>query len=379
MSVSATQTQLQSLTPAYLSELAQIALGDAAARVGGWHYESVYGGFGGAIGGTAIYRFRLRTVNNLPCSLILKILYPRPQEVETSPYYWKREYEIYRTGLLDELPRDAFATPRIYGCEDQGDACWIWMEDIHDDKGEWTSADFRDIGARLGRFNGAWLGERSLPDAPWLTRNWHTAIVPALADTFEALDELLAHPLARMALPIDARDEINAIWQEREIYRRALVELPQTFCHIDAFRRNILHRGDDTVLIDWAMAGSGALGVDLVALVAVSLFYDRFSEDYAEQLDKAVFKAYATGLRQAGWQGDVNLARLGYTCGMVLRGLAGVKQDIGFLLDEAHHEMLFESHGTRSLEAVARFFAEVRRFRVLQMAREAKALLRAAP
>ena len=104
--------------------------------------------------------------------------------------------------------------------------------------------------------------------------------------------------------------------------------MPQTLCHTDAFRRNILHRQDDVVLLDWALASLGALGEELVCLVAVSLYYQGFSAEYASSLDKTVFAAYVEGLRQAGWTDDPTLARIGYTCAMALRGLAGVKQDL---------------------------------------------------
>ena len=96
--------------------------------------------------------------------LFLKILYRRPAETETSPYYWKREYEVYRSGMLDNLPANAFATPEIFQLEDFGDCCWIWMEDLRDSKAQWSLADYGSVALRLGRFNGAYLSEYELPD-----------------------------------------------------------------------------------------------------------------------------------------------------------------------------------------------------------------------
>ncbi len=374
-----TQDRLDSLSSSQLTAVARIALADAGAEVLSWEYAPVYGGFGGAIGGTALYRFTLRTTTEQPCSLILKILYQRPNENEQSPYYWKREYEVYRSGIIDSMPAGSFVTPRIFALQDFGDSCWIWMEDIDDHKESWSLADYENIGLRLGRFNGAWLAALALPDYHWLTHNWHSAIVPELADTLESLDQLLEHSLVQLTLPIAAAAEIKTIWQEREIYRQALAKLPKTLCHIDAFRRNVLHRENDIVLLDWAVCGQGAIGEDLVALVAVSLHYAGFSQEYAEQVDQAVFAGYIAGLREAGWQGDEKLARLGYTCGMTLRGLAGVKQDINNLIDEANQEGLMRTHDNNSLEVIAEFFAEVRHFRLLKMAREAKELLSAEP
>ncbi len=332
------------------------------------------GGFGSAVGGTALHRIIARTTTNQTCSLILKILYARADEAADSPYYWKREFEVYRSDLPRDLPANSFAAPRVYALQDHGDACWLWLEDIADSKGEWTLEDFRDIARRLGRFNAAWL-TRPPPSFDWLPRNWHSAITPGLADAFDDLDQLLQSHLARIALPIESKDEIMAIWRDRQIFQDALARLPRTLCHTDAFRRNILHRGGQAVLLDWALASMGGLGEELVCLVAVSLYYEGFSAAYADALDEAVFAGYIEGLRGAGWHGDPKLTRIGYTCAMVLRGLAGVKQDLELLRDTTSHDQLKRAHNMNSLDAIARLFADVRRFRLLKMAREARRLL----
>ena len=372
---SPSENRLESLSIPYLTNLVRIATDDPGLEVTSWEYHPVHGGFGSAVGGTTLNRVTVMTSSGRPCSLILKILYERPGEVVQSPYYWKREYEVYRSGLLDNLPPDSFSAPRIYGTEDHGDACWICMEDIEDIKDEWSPDDFHNIALRLGRFNGAWLTQNPLPDYDWLSHNWHSAIVPQLADSFDGLDRALEHPLVQIALPIDSKEEIISIWNDRHLFQGALAQLPQTLCHIDAFRRNVLHREDDVVLLDWALAAISGIGEELVCLVAVSLYYDNFSASFAEQLDKTVFAGYIKGLRQAGWQGDPELARIGFTCGMTMRGLAGVRQDINVLIDAANHQNLKQVHQSQSLEDIARLFADVRRFRLLKMAREARDLL----
>ncbi len=370
----ATEQRLTALSTAQMAELALLAAGEACLAVVSWRYAAVHGGFGGAIGGTALYRFWIESEANPPITLILKILFQRPDETPNSPYYWKREYELYRTRLLDDLPANTFIAPQIVQLRDFGDSCWIWMADYADHKGNWTLDDYRETARRLGRMNGGMLG-RDLPANDWLAQCWHSAIVPGLADAFAALPQNLEQPLARITLPFEARDEIMAIWRDRQLFRDALTQLPQTLCHNDAFRRNILHSDEGIVLLDWALAGRGGLGEELVSLVALALYYSGYSQDYAEQLDQAVFSAYLQGLREAGWRGDRRLARIGYTCGMTLRGLAGVKQDINLLLEPAQHQQLRTVHERDRLEDIAAFFADVRRFRLIKMAREARRLL----
>lgn len=364
-----------SLTASQVTKLARIASGINDLEVKSWDFEPLHGGFGSAVGGTALYRVTARAATGASVPLVLKVLFERSGEAPGSPYYWKREYEVYRSGLLDQLPDNTFSSPRIYDLQDFNDSCWIWMEDIEDSKNDWTLDDFRDVATRLGRFNGAWQAGAAPPSFAWLCQNWHAAIVPALAETFENLDPMLKSPLARAALPLDAKDEIMTIWHDRRRFQDALVQLPQTFCHTDAFRRNILHRKNDVVLLDWALASVGALGEELVCLVAVSLYYQGFSADYADLLDKTVFADYVEGLRQAGWNDDPKLARIGYTCAMTLRGLAGVKQDLQLLLDPAGHGQLLRTHQVTRLDEIASLYAEARRFRLLKMAREARDLL----
>ena len=294
------QYHLSTISTSYLAELARIATGDADIAVSAWDRKPIHGGFGGAIGGTALYRFTLAIAEGRTITLILKVLYQRKTETEQSPYYWKREYEICRSGLLDGLPDGSFVLPRIYRVESFRDACWIWMEDIADEKGDWSLEDFADIAERLGRFNGSWLTELAPPDANWLSSNWHSAIVTALTNTFDQLDQLLENPLARITLPLDAKAEIEAIWRDREIFRRALAELPRTFCHFDAFRRNVLYRDDEVFMIDWALAGIGGVGEDLVSMVAVSLYYEGFTQAYANELDEMVFCQLCPRLARCG-------------------------------------------------------------------------------
>ena len=363
------------LPKTYVSALARQASGDTSFHAEDWQCQPMQGGFGSAVGGTALYRFRVASADGRRCSLVLKLLFRRPQESEASPYYWKREYEIYRSGMLDQMPRGSFVPPQVYALEERDDACWIWMEDIEDSKGAWTLEDFADVAERLGRFNGAWLTQASQPAAAWLSQSWHASLLPALSDSFDSLDQALAHPLARLTLPLDAKAEIEAIWRDRDRFAAALSRLPRTLCHYDAFRRNVLFPNDDAVLIDWALAGIGAIGEDLVSLVAVSLYYESFTSEYASELDELAFGCYMRGLRQSGWRGEERLARIGYTCGMTLRGLAGVKQDIGQLTDDAAADEARRTHNQNDLEQIARFFAEVRRFRLLKMAREARSLL----
>ena len=166
----------------------------------------------------------------------------------------------------------------------------------------------------------------------------------------------------------------RTFWHQRECFCAALTGLPQTLCHLDVFPRNVFHGKESTKLIDWALAGRAAVGEELVCFVALSLYSPRIPLSQAEALDQAIFAGYMDGLRDVGWTGDARLVRLGYTCAMALRGLAGVKQDIMVILEKCGNT---GQPGSRfeSIEDLADFWANLRRFRLLKMANEARGLL----
>jgi hypothetical protein len=95
----------------------------------------------------------------------------------------------------------------------------------------------------------------------------------------------------------------------------ALDRLPQTFCHLDAFPRNLLVDDDaeEVVALDWSYAGTAAIGSELAPMVAASVCFFEADPKDIHRIDDAVFRGYCRGLRAAGWDGDPEQVRLGYT------------------------------------------------------------------
>ena len=67
----------------------------------------------------------------------------------------------------------------------------------------------------------------------------------------------------------------------------------------------------ETVAIDWAFVGTGAIGQELKYLVFNSLVFRRADNDRARELYDACLEGYVAGLRDADWKGDPNSARYG--------------------------------------------------------------------
>ena len=112
-------------------------------------------------------------------------------------------------------------------------------------------------------------------------------------------------PQVRRYWPGDSVERALRLWAEREHFQAALARLPRTFCHHDPFRRNLIARrtGDgreETVAIDWEMAGPGPVGGGLAYLVSMSAQFFGLEVDQVPDLDGAAFAAYVAGLRAAG-------------------------------------------------------------------------------
>ncbi|HEU5098641.1 MAG TPA: phosphotransferase, partial [Roseiflexaceae bacterium] len=128
----------------------------------------------------------------------------------------------------------------------------------------------------------------------------------------------------RRAVPASTADRLLRLWADRAPLLDALERLPQTLCHKDAWRRNMfappgLAGRDALMMIDWAYAGRGELGMDAGDLLGAS--YSLFGVVPCEprELDEVVFENYLEGLYSAGWHGDRRAARFGYAAFAALK------------------------------------------------------------
>src|SRR5690606_33156084 len=101
---------------------------------------------------------------------------------------------------------------------------------------------------------------------------------------------LADQPRVRSVYPSRIMDAYHAMWTSRERWFAALDQLPQTFCHMDASRKNTFTRiGPDnrtqTVLIDWAFAGIAALAEELTSPIVASVMFRDAAVDDARQIE----------------------------------------------------------------------------------------------
>ena len=318
-------------------------------------------------------------------SVVLKAV--KAPLIETNPAHWnyhRREVLAYEDGLLTDLP-GGLSAPRCLGVTKYaGGVCWLWLEDILDPASQpWSLAEYGAVARNLGQFNGAYLTGRPLPNRPWLSQNWMRGWLDFYEAENRQILELIREeqfwkiPPLDSAFPRPITDDVLRLWDHYDSLLATLAQLPQTFCHMDAYRPNLfLRHGADgssqTVAVDWVFTGIAAVGEEIANLLAASLIWLEYDAADARSLDQAVFNGYLDGLRDAGWRDDPRIARLGFTAACALRwGLVGLWWLL--TLGDAGERAELEAHRNRPLAELASQWANTEIY-LLDLVQEAHQL-----
>jgi len=204
---------------------------------------------------------------------------PEPEH----PYYWRREPCVYESRLVERVP--AVRAPRLRGVFKRLEgSVALWLEALREPV---RSIEGYGRAARnLGRMQGALAA--ACPEEAWLSRRWLRAY-------------------------LDLRLELTGPRsEEREAVLCALEAAPLTFCHLDFYPDNLFRDGDETILVDWAYCGLGALGEDPGNFVPDALLDGFAAAEETAELERTVWDAYRTGLADAGWAGDERAVRFAF-------------------------------------------------------------------
>jgi hypothetical protein len=242
---------------------------------------------------------------------------------ESHWYYWRREAEAYRSGLLAGLG-GGLRAPRCELVADRGDgSVALWLEDLQGDPApSWSLDRYHRAARHLGQAQGEYIAGRPLPDEPWLSRRW--------------LRSYLDQPLRRLRVPSDRalwRRPLLADWfpappivalqamrADRGRFLTVLDRMPTTLCHLDFHPANLFDGGNGTTAaIDWSFVGIGALGEDAGNLVPDAVLDFHVRAEDLESLYEAVAGGYAAGLRDAGWSGSDAIVRLAMSATMAAK------------------------------------------------------------
>jgi hypothetical protein len=362
-----------------LTQLVRKVLKHDDAMVDDWKYDALQG----ASFNSGTYRFSGNAHSGddiLPWSLILKVTRsPDGKDDPATLDYWKREALAYQSNLLENLP-GGLRAPQCFGVVEQpGLEIWLWLEEIvNETQASWTLEQYGTVAHHLGQFNGTYFKERSLPDQPWLARGRLRTWVADAIPVIPVSAEVLAHPFVSRVYPDDIYQRMLRVWSEHENWLTFIENQPQTLAHLDAFRRNLFvsrdHRGQEqTILIDWALVGSAALGEEIAPLVAASLNFLEINSNKAQALDVIVFTNYLEGLKETGWQGNPQIVRFTYIVSAILRYSIGVIGITSMIADEKQHAILEQIFG-HPLEELVEVWSNTNRF-LYDLADEARELL----
>lgn len=349
---SAIEQRVDAIDTEALTPVIRAVLDDETANVDEWNRKQMPGGVGGGYYGTALFRFDGTATTRSETrewSVVLKILAERPGEKPSEHPYWKREAEAYRSNLLSDVD-GGFTQANVYRIQEHpGESVWLWMEDLEDEYGgEWPLDQYRRAATHLGQFNGAFLTGSEIPSEPWLIERQFD--LDRTAGFVALVDRVPEDPTVRHLFPTeDDRERFFAAWRNRNRFLVARKDLPETFCHFDAFGRNLFATKTEdgryrTVAIDWDQCGIGRIGDDAGALVFLTLMFLDWPINRAENLEKAVLDGYLYGLAAAGWNGPDDVVLQGYRLHLVnrwLEGLGGIKA----LIDERKHDWLVDITG----------------------------------
>jgi Phosphotransferase enzyme family len=276
--------------------------------------------------------------------------------------YLRREPLAYSSGLLSDC-EGGLRAPACFGVHERDDgSIALWLEDCDGPPAiEWPLGRYRLAARHLGRAQAPFAsGVRPLPRHRWLSRRWLSAYLERRAAQLErpvaAAD--VRSRLARIAFPHGSLVEWSQrTWAGRERILAVLESLPRTLCHLDFWPKNLFSAAGDgvpeTIAIDWAYVGHGALGEDAGNLVPDSMLDFLVPSSEAARLTELVFAGFEDGLRDGGWHGDPRLPRLGLVASAAVKYVWMVPWLLCRARDESALEALERQTGRAAEEVFA--------------------------
>jgi phosphotransferase family enzyme len=246
--------------------------------------------------------------------------------------YWEREALAYERGVTSVYSAAGISGPRLLSLNRRPNGeVSLWLEDAQSEDGSvpgtrWRMEDYQRFAYGLGLAQGSLALTGSALDHPWLTRRFLRDYVLSKQMERSILysDEAWRRPLVRDNFPSGLRRGLVRLHEERERFFSLMERLPRTLCHLDVWPNNLFARKDGTfTLVDWSFVGEGALGEDIGNLVPDSVFDLFVPARKLAVLEREVFGGYLSGLRQAGWDGDERMVRLGMCASAVKYGWLG--------------------------------------------------------
>jgi hypothetical protein len=299
------------------AELAQVVERlTGAAQPGPWRSQKLYDPIASATAG--IWR-----VSGDRWSVVLKLIrhadggHPNWLSSEDPDhwYYWKREVLAYQSDLPGSFA-GCLRGPACLGIFERADgSVALWLEDAGrgSPAPSWELERYERAARDIGQAQGTLTLEQPLPTEPWFAREWLRAYLVQRDRDMGLLTDttVWSWPLIRDNLSREQTQAMRRVRHDQDLFLASLDGLPRTVCHFDLHPANLFAVGEETVLIDWAFVGVGALAEDAAVLVADTVLDFHVEPARFDELFEAVRRGYLDGLRRAGWSGPAELVELG--------------------------------------------------------------------
>lgn len=307
------------------------AAGSSTAQLGDWQWQPL--SYHTVLPGRLLARVTGSALVDdhevVPWSSVVKVFRQSAVDVRGEIESSTREILAYRSGLLVDLP-GRLRAPRVLEIDEDDRAVWLWLEDVKDIYARcWPLEQFGLAARHLGQFNGAYLVSRAVPTDAWLN-HWLSRRQAELQTglkrnpAYVELQQLVRHSRVQRMFRASIATRATQLLQDQAQLIDALSHLPLTLCHHESSLANLfaVRRPDgqlETVAVDWERIGPASIGADISTLVFGTMRRCEFDAEHAVELDQMVFDGYVAGLGDAGWYGDVQQVRLGYTAAIALR------------------------------------------------------------
>ncbi|MBO9436863.1 phosphotransferase [Ruegeria sp. R13_0] len=312
------------------------SVGDPDANILSWNRRALGEGFADAMAGGEGLILHSGTLavdgGERAYELVEKVCRVMPPGREPGSWlYWKREAQVYASGLLDG-PFSGVRAPDCYGVTYTNEpSARVFIEAISDAQPNWTAETYVRAAHALGSFSASAAGIPDIERHDWMAVGRAHSWIEIAADILNDPDILKDDLVLKRWLTGSNLSRTRDLWSNIGVLKAALADLPKCFCHHDAFNRNLLFRetseGEPEIIaIDWAFAGYGNVGEELAAAVGASLMFMDTESDDAGALTERMFSGYLDGLRAENWSGasgDVRLSFCATTAMMFALGAIG--------------------------------------------------------
>lgn len=300
-----------------LAELRQVVEGlTGSAKPGRWRSKKLYDPVASATAG-------LWRVSGDGWSVVLKLVHhgsdghPNWQSSRDRDhwYYWKREVLAYQSGLPQSFVGGLRGPQCLEIFERADGSVALWLEDagVGSPGTSWDLGSYETAAGHLGQAQGVLALAQPVRTESWFTRDWLRAYLGQRDRDMDLLTDpgAWSWPLVRNNLSRARAGSMTRMRADQALFLDALDGLPPTVCHFDLHPANLFAVGAETVLIDWAFVGIGALGEDAAVLVADAVLDFHVEPEHFDDLFRIVRRGYVEGLHRAGWSGPDDVVDLG--------------------------------------------------------------------